>query len=208
MVIDHVVMLVDDAQRATRELREQHGIGSERGMYFPLAGTRHHFVPLEPPQGLELLTIEDREAAASSNAGRSVLACEARGFGLFSWCVLVDDLEAVAARVGVEIFDYTLPQPDGTLRGWRSVSGSPNLPFFIDYPNNGDRPGRFRAAYERVGHASRPTAISELTISGSPAEHREWLGPHELPLRFVPGDLGVVEARIATGRGDVTLSRL
>jgi hypothetical protein len=209
MVIDHVVMLVPDAERATRALLEQHGIGAERGMYFPRAGTRHYFAPFEHPQGLELLTIEDSEAAQSgTDAGRSVLACEARGFGLFSWCVLVEDLDGVAARLGIEIFDYTLPQPDGTLRGWRSVSGPANLPFFIDYPNNGDRAGRFRAIYDRVGHTSGPVGFSELTISGSPAEHDEWLGPHDLPLRFVAGELGVVEARIATRRGDAVLSRL
>jgi len=137
-----------------------------------------------------------------------VLACEARGFGLFSWCVLVDDLDDVARRLGIEIFDYTLVQPDGTLRGWRAVSGPPNLPFFIDYPNNGDRAGRFRAAYERVGHSSEPIGFSELTISGSAREHRDWLGPHGLPLRFVAGELGVVEARIATRRGDAVLTRL
>jgi hypothetical protein len=209
MVIDHVVMLVPDAESATRELRDAHGIGAERGMYFPRAGTRHSFAPFEHPQGLELLTIEDRDAAASgTDAGRSVLACEARGFGLFSWCVLVDDLDGVAERLGIDIFDYTLAQPDGTLRGWRSVSGPANLPFFIDYPNNGDRPGRFRAAYERVGHTSAPIGFSELTISGSAAEHEEWLGPHDLPLRFVAGELGVVEARVATQRGEAVLARL
>src|SRR5690349_4939632 len=106
-------MLVADAGRTAQELRARHGLGSEPGMYFERAGTRHHFVPLEPPQGLEFLTIEDRRAASASDAGRAVLACEARGFGLFGWCVLVDDLEAVSARLGIAIADFTLPQPDG-----------------------------------------------------------------------------------------------
>jgi catechol 2,3-dioxygenase-like lactoylglutathione lyase family enzyme len=205
MVVDHVALLVPDAEEAVRELRERHGLGCEPGMYYPRAGTRHHLVPLLPPQMVELLTLEDREAAARSEPGRRVLACDARGFGLFSWCVLVDDLTAVADRVGGEIFDYTIPQPDGTLRGWRAVSGPEHLPFFIDYPNNGDRAGRIRAMYERVGHTSAPTRITELTISGSAAEHRAWLGEHDLPLGFVAGDRGIVEARIATARGDVVL---
>jgi hypothetical protein len=128
-----------------------------------------------------------------------------RGFGLFSWAVLVDDLESVSVRLGIPISDYTLAQPDGTLRGWRTVSAAPNLPFFIDYPNNGDRPGRIRAMYERAGHASAPTRISGVRIAGSEAEHRDWLGPNNLPLQFVDGDVGVVEARIETAWGEAVI---
>src|SRR5690348_9300645 len=151
-------MLVPDAAATARELRDRHGLGSHRGMYYPRAGTRHYNVPLHPPQMFEFLEIENREAAESGDVGPAVLACEARGFGLFSWCVLVDDLEAVSDRLGLPIDDYTLPQPDGTLRGWRTVGGEPPLPFFIDYPRNGDRTGRLWAMYEKVGHASAPRA--------------------------------------------------
>jgi catechol 2,3-dioxygenase-like lactoylglutathione lyase family enzyme len=205
MQIDHVAMLAADAESKTAELRKRFGLGSERGMYYPRAGTRHWFVPFLPPQGLEVLEIEDREAAHNTRDGKSVLACEARGFGLFSWCVLVDDLESVSERLGIEIFDYTLSQADGTLRGWRAVSGPANLPFFIDYPNNGDRAGRFLAKYEQVGHTSAPTRFSGLTISGSEAEHRDWLGQYDLPLLFTAGDLGVIEARIETAWGEAVI---
>jgi hypothetical protein len=51
-----------------------------------------------------------------------------------------------------------------------------------------------------------PTHVSGLTISGSEREHRDWLGPHELPLRFVDGVRGVCEARIATAAGAVVIS--
>jgi hypothetical protein len=210
MVIDHVVLLVPDAAAAARALREQHGLGSERGPYLRFAGTRGYTVPLVPPVYLEILAIEDRVAAESSPSGRNALACEAAGFGLLAWSVLADDLEAVSKRVGWEIFDYTIPHGDGTLRGWRSVARRDDafpfsFPFFIDYPNNGDRHARLQAAYDRVEHASAPTALSQLTISGSSDELVEWLGPHDLPLRFVPGDAGLVEARISTEAGDVVL---
>lgn len=98
MVVDHVVMLVPDAARAAHQLPGRYGLGCERGPYLPFAGTRGHNVPLEPPAYLELLTIENREAAASTETGRRVLAQEAAGGGLFSWCVLVDDLEASPSR--------------------------------------------------------------------------------------------------------------
>jgi hypothetical protein len=206
MVIDHLVMLVPDAARTAEELRSRYGLGCEQGPHLALAGTRGHNVPLKPPAYLEFHTIENRQVAEATNAGRIALACEAAGFGLFSWSVRVDDLDAVSERLGIEIFDYTLPHGDGTLRGWRAVSGPPHLPFFIDYPNNGDRVGRWQAMYDRVGHSCAPTGFSELTISGSESELRDWLGPNDLPLRFVSGRQGIRAARIATAAGDVVIT--
>jgi hypothetical protein len=206
VVIDHVVLLVSDADQAGRELRERRGLGFERGQYQPFAGTRNHMVPLRPPSYLEFLTIENRDTAAETEPGRRVLACEAAGFGLLAWAVLVDDLEAVSKRLGIPIHDYTIPHRDGTLRGWRTVSGPAHLPFFIDYPNNGDRAGRLQAMYERVGHACSPIGFSALTISGSEKEMLDWLGPHDLPLRFVGGQDRILEARIATASGVVLIA--
>jgi hypothetical protein len=205
MVIDHVVMLVPDAAHTAEELRSKHGLGSEQSAYLALAGTRGHNVPLEPPAYLEFHTIEDREVAQHTEAGRTALACEAAGFGLFSWSVRVEDLEAVSERLGIEIFDYTVPHGDGTLRGWRAVSGPPHLPYFIDYPRNGDRVERWQAMYDRVGHTSAPRGFSQLSVGGSEKELKAWLGPHDLPLRFVAGAQGIREARIATAAGDVVI---
>lgn len=204
--IDHVVMLVADAEAAARELRETYGLGSEVGAYHPFAGTRNHNVPLEPPAYVEFLTIEDRDAAEAGEIGRRVLAAEADGVRLFAWAVRVDDLEAVSARVGIEIVDYTVPHGDGTLRGWRTVTGPAHLPFFIDYPNNGDRAARWQAMYDRVAHTSAPRGFTGVTIGGSEAELLDWLGPHDLPLRFVRGRPGIREARIESANGEIVLS--
>jgi catechol 2,3-dioxygenase-like lactoylglutathione lyase family enzyme len=206
MIIDHVAILVSDAAQTARELRERHGLGSERGAYLALAGTRMHTVWLHPPQYLEFHTIENRAAAESTRSGQAVLAVEAAGFGMLGWAVLVDDLEAVSARLGIEIFDYTVPQRDGTVRGWRAVSGPAHLPFFINYPNNGDRIGRMHRLYRQLDHTSSPTHFTHLTISGSERETRDWLGPNNLPLHFVEGREGITQARIATAAGEVTIS--
>ena len=210
MVIDHVVLLAPDAEAAAEDLRDQHGLGWERGQYLPYAGTRAYTIPLAPPSYIEILEIENRAAAHGSKGGRDALACEAAGYGLLAWSVRVDDVEEVSQRVDREIFDYTIPHGDGTLRGWRSVSRRDAewrsaIPFFIDYPNNGDRLARWQAIYDRVGHTCVPRDVSELTLSGSPDELNSWLGPHELPLRFVSGNAGLVEARISTDAGDVVL---
>jgi hypothetical protein len=206
MVIDHVAVFARDAVAEARELRERFGLGSERGGHLALAGTRMHTVWLKPPQYFEFHTIENRATAEETESGRLVLAREAAGVRMIGWAVLVDDLEAVSERLGIEVFDYTIPQDDGTLRGWRAVSGPPHLPFFIDYPNNGDRFGRMQKLYESVGHTSAPTHFSQLTISGSESEMQEWLGPHDLPLRFVRGTEGIREARIATANGEAVIA--
>jgi hypothetical protein len=210
VVIDHVVVLAPDAAAAAAALRQQHGLGAERGAYLPFAGTRAYTVPLSPPTYIEILEIENRAAASGSKSGRDVLACEAAGFGLLAWAIRVDDLEAVSRRVDREIFDYTIPRGDGTLRGWRSVARQDDdwqsgVPFFIDYPNNGDRLARWQAMYDRVGHTCAPSGVSEMTIGGSPDELTSWLGPHQLPLRFVSGSAGLVEARISTEAGEVVV---
>jgi hypothetical protein len=206
MQIDHVVTLVPDAGAAVERLLNEHGLGSEQGPYLPFAGTRGFNVPLEPPTYLEVLAIENRDAAEGSKSGRAALDRARAGYGIFAWAVLVGDLELVSERLGIEIFDFTLPQADGTLRGWRAIAGPPHLPFFIDYPNNGDRLGRWQAMYDRVGHTSAPSGFSELTISGSPSEMRDWLGPNDLPLRFIGGADGIHSARISTASGDVLIT--
>lgn len=174
-------------------------------MYYPRAGTQHWTVPLAYPQYLEFMTIVNRAAAESGDVGRATLVAEAAGGGLFAWCVLVEDVAEVARLHGLEVDDYTLDQPDGTLRGWRTASGPAHLPFFIDYPNNGNRAERIGALYERVAHSARPTRFSRLVIEGSAAEMQHWLGPNNLPLEYVAGDRGLVSADIETADGVVAV---
>jgi hypothetical protein len=204
-VLDHVVWLVPDAQATLAELRIKHGLGHRRSMYYPRAGTQHYTVPLQPPAYFEVLEIVNRDDAASGDVGPQVLACEARGYGLFAWAVLVDDVEPVAARLGLPIDDYTLAQPDGTLRGWRTVDGADHLPFFIDYPNNGNRAERLDIQYAEAEHTSAPSHFTALHLEGDKDELDAWLGPHDLPLHYRPGDRGIYAAEIATADGIVRI---
>lgn len=206
MIIDHVVYVVRDPIQASQEFFERHGLGAERGDFHTFSGTRNWSVPLTPPTYLELLSVEDRTVAESSKVGRQVIAIEETGGGLATWAVLVDDVTAHSRRLGIDIFDYMIVDEHGTLRGWRSVTGPPHLPFFIDWPNSEGRLERWAQKYQRVGHTSAPIGFSELTISGSEGEMRDWLGPHDLPLRFVDGSAGLVEARIATPTGDIVIA--
>jgi hypothetical protein len=206
MIVDHVVFVVADPVKAAQDLFDEYGLGSERGPYHTFSGTRNWSVPLTPPSYLELLSIEDRHVAESSKPGRRVIECEEAGGGLLTWAILVEDVQVFSQRLGIEIFDYTKRDENGTLRGWRSVSGPPHLPFFIDWPNTVGRLQRWQDMYDRVGHTCAPGGFSSLTISGTEREMREWIGPHGLPLRFVEGTRGLVEARIATAAGAVVIA--
>jgi hypothetical protein len=205
--IDHVTSVVEDPVAACDELRETYGLGSERSGYLAYAGARSWLVPLRPPSYLEFLSVEDEEAAQRSAVGRQLLDRRKDGGGLVAWSVLVEDLTRVSERLGIPIFDYTKVDDDGVMRGWRSVSGPPHLPFFIEYGGLEARAVRLRDLYTRVGHRTAPIAFSRLTISGSESELFEWLGPHQLPLHVVSGNAGLVEARIATAEGEIVLRR-
>jgi len=207
-VIDHLCWLVEDGEEFSNSLRRDHGFGSVQGMYYSRAGTQHWNVPLAPPAYLEFMAIVNRHDAEHRDVGPESLAAEARGHGLFSWSVLVDDLETVSERLGLEIDDYTLEQPDGTLRGWRTVSGPSHLPFFIDYPNNPGRPTRLREMYERVEHDHAPSTITMLFIEGDADEMGEWLGQNSIPITFREGNWGIYGAEIATQRGPKLLPPL
>jgi hypothetical protein len=51
-----------------------------------------------------------------------------------------------------------------------------------------------------------PSRFSELTISGSESEMKDWLGPNDLALRFVGGNEGIREAWITTATGEVAIA--
>ncbi len=204
--VDHVTSVVADPLDVCHHLRERHGLGSERSGYLDYAGARSWLVPLRPPSYLELLSIEDQDAALISTTGRQLLDRLASGGGLVAWSVLVDDLALVSERLHIPIFDYTKLDEHGVVRGWKSVTGPPHLPFFIQYGGPEARAIRMRDLYQRVAHRTLPTAFSQLAISGSASEHLAWLGPHHLPLSFVAGNRGLVEARIATSEGEVVLT--
>ena len=205
MLVDHVTYVSPDAARMAAELRERHGLGTERNGYLPHIGCRSWSVPLTPPSYLEILEAENRDAAAATPLGRSILDLADVGGGLIAWCVVSEDVDEVAARVGVTPYDGLTEGVYGTLR-WRTVTGPEHLPFFITYDDDGARAGRLAARYDRVAHDSAPTQFSRIDVGGGPAEYDAWLGPHDLPLRFVEGPPGLRAVAIATTRGEVEIA--
>jgi hypothetical protein len=77
----------------------------------------------------------------------------------------------------------------------------PWMPFFIrwDIPAE-EHPGRARS-----GHAVQVTGIAHVEVAGDPARLREWVGAHDLPIRFVAGPPGIVAVAIGADRGEIVL---
>ncbi|MBS1881640.1 MAG: VOC family protein [Actinobacteria bacterium] len=134
-------------------------------------GTENRIVPLGSAY-LELLTVVDREEAASSTFGGWALdTLASRDEGWMGWSVVVDDVGPQAARLGIEI---------GTLErgglvvdhaGMKEARCRPCLPFFLARRAGVADPARIRGACD-----SRPCGPISLELRGSAFELEQWLG--------------------------------
>lgn len=202
--IDHVVLAVSDLDGAGERLRREHGLTSRPGGDHARWGTTNRIVPLGDTY-LELLAVRDPGVAARSQLGRALTELVGDGRDRwFAWCVSTsaDDLEVIAARLGLTIEPGSRARPDGVELRWRSAGlddprRDPGLPFFIAWHGPPDaHPGRAAA-----GVAGRLTAV-ELGADGD--RLRDWLGDAEgtLPTSIVdaPAGLRAVELTLGDGR--------
>ena len=144
-------------------------------------GTHNRIVPLGDGSFLELLAVADPQEASGSPIGSAVQAAIARGEGLFAWAVAVEDLQAVAGRLGTAISTVGRQGMTASLTGVAESLAEPFLPFFIE--RRAGRPAAERAAPTR--------AISWIELAGDARRLERWLGGAELPLRVVDGACGV-----------------
>lgn len=95
------------------------------------------------------------------------------------WMVRTDDVEAEAARLGLEVVAMSRTRPDGVELRWRLAGwglGGP-LPVFIQWDTPWEPGGEARLAWIEVGVS--PSALSE------------WVEGADLPVRYAEGDAGV-----------------
>ena len=108
-------------------------------------GTCNWVVPLGGGY-LELLGVADPEEAARSEFGRGLLARLASGGdGLLGWVVAVDDVDAVARRLGTTITTIKRAGLSARLTGLAEAMQEPFLPFFISRDRGVPDPGAGRA---------------------------------------------------------------
>jgi catechol 2,3-dioxygenase-like lactoylglutathione lyase family enzyme len=203
--LDHVVYAVRDLDETAARLRRELGLDSVPGGRHPGWGTGNRIVPLGDDY-IELIAVIDPDEAAGHPFGRAVLAAAEGGDRLFATSIATDDIEDVAARLGLEVQPGERARPDGTVLRWRSAGvNDPSreawLPFFITW----DVPAELHPGRARSGHGIRATGIAWVEVSGDADRLLEWLGGEELPIRVVDGPPGLRAAGLATAGGELIL---
>lgn len=199
--IDHAVFAVKDLDAAAARWHEAHGLASSPGGRHPRWGTANRIVPLGPDY-LELISVVEPEVAAETVLGRTLLALTEADDRWFSLCLADDDLEATAARLGLDVEPGSRSTPDGTELRWRGAGidapqREPWLPFFISW----EAPSELHPGRAPAEHRVDVRGIASAEIAGDPERMRAWLGGHDVPLIIVPGTPSVrsVSVRLADG---------
>ena len=192
MRIDHVLIATADLDAAVARLEAEHGLAATGGGRHDGIGTENRIVPLGGGY-LELIAVADPEEAASSPLGRDLAARIAeRGEGLMGWAVAVDDVAAVAARLGTELGTIARDGLSARLTGVAAAMADPSLPFFIERDEGILDPG----AEGRAG------GIAWIEVAGDAERLAAWLGEGaRLPVRVTAGPPGV----LAVGVGAIVL---
>jgi hypothetical protein len=169
LAVDHVLLAVEDLD-AAHALFSAYGLTSYTGGVHREWGTANVIAPLGNAY-LEAIGVVDRDAAASSVFGRWVASTLARGRRFMGWCVRTDDLDGVAARLGLTAAPGARARPDGRELRWRTAGSEralhdPSVPFFIEWEVDG-------ALLPGAGAAA---TLDLVEVHGDERRLGEWLG--------------------------------
>jgi hypothetical protein len=205
MPIDHVILVVDDLEAASRQFMDDHGLASYPGGRHVGMGTANVIVPLGPNY-IELLAVVDPEEATTNPNGRAMLSLTEAGGGLVGWMVRSDDLDKDAARLGLTVISMSRRRLDGVVLDWRLglgdvVARDPSLPSFIQW----NVPEDLYPGAEVVAHRVQPSGIAWLEVTGDAALINAWVGSPDFDLRIEPGEPGVRRVGLAVDGGEIVL---
>jgi hypothetical protein len=200
--LDHAVLAVSDLEASSERLWRDHGLRFLSGGRHPAWGTANMIAPLGG-QYLELLGVVDDEIGPATVLGSTLLRLSAEGDRWFSVCLADDDVEATAARLGLEVHPGARTRPDGVEVRWRGAGIEDRgddlwLPFFIAW----DVPPALHPGASPVEHRVDARAIARVEVVGEADRLAAWLDGAEVPIRVVPdGDPGVRTVALALGDG-------
>ncbi len=198
--IDHVLVGVPDLDDAAATLQARFGLTSLPGGRHPGWGTANRVVPLGSAY-LELVTVVDRAEAAGSAFGRWVLAMLGDG-PVCGWAVRTEDLDAVAARLALDVVPGSRQTGTGRWLRWRTAgvgqaSTEPALPFFIEW-----EPGTVLPGGAEVHHAAAADGAVSLVgveVGGDPGRLRGWLGGEPAGVQSTSGPAVLTHVVLAAG---------
>ena len=201
MRLDHVIYGTRNLEKAAARLEQEHGLRFLLGGRHP-GGTVNSVAPLQPPQYLELLAIDE----ASDEWTQEAEVLLAKGRTLLGWGLSVDDIELVADRHGLAIEEGSVTLADGSTGSWRiAASEDIPLPFFVAY--DGDAESRLRRWQERAREAGSEDfgSFTFIEVGGDPDRMRAWIGNNDIPIRFTSGRPGLRSVGIAGPIGEIVL---
>ena len=136
--IDHAVLAVGDLDEAGGRILRTYGLASVPGGVHPRWGTANRIIPLGRDY-LELIAVVDPAVADTTAFGRTLQALTADGRDHWAeLCVADTDVDATAARLGLEVEAGLRTTPDGREIRWHGAGleedvRRPYLPFFITW---------------------------------------------------------------------------
>jgi hypothetical protein len=198
--LDHIVYVTRDLDETAAQMEETYGLHFLPGGRHP-GGTSNRVAPLESPQYFELLAFDvgadalTPEIEALIDSGRTLLG----------WGIAVDEIEAIAARLGCEVEAGSITRDDGTTGSWRMVgSDDVSLPFFVAYDDADRRVHEWRDRVREAGNADFG-GFTFVEVGGDPKQLRAWLGGADLPLRVVSGRPGLHAVGVAGPAGEIVI---
>jgi hypothetical protein len=203
--LDHLGYAVRDLDAAAVRWREGFGLDSVEGGRHVGLGTANRIVPLGD-QYIELIGVADRTEAEANAFGRSVLERTTERDGWLLIVVSSDDVEAEAARLGLQVVAGQRVRPDGSEVRWRMVGldapeREPWMPLFITWDIADELyPGR-----QRAGHGVKAEGLTWVEVAGDGQRLRSWLGSEDLPIRVIDGAPAIVRAAVATADGEIVI---
>jgi hypothetical protein len=205
LALDHVVYAVGDLDEAAEAWRREYGLDSVDGGRHERWGTENRIVPLGSSY-VELLAVFDPALASRDRFATSVADRARTGGGWLAPVLATDDLDGVAARLGLEMVEGSRRRPDGEVLRWRTAGVSDprresSWPFFISW----DVPPDVHPSATRAGHGTRATGISSVELSGERAELEAWIGEVPPRLSIVDGPPAVPSVTVTTLDGDLRI---
>jgi hypothetical protein len=234
--IDHVSIGARNIYEGAARLRDETGLDTYDGGWFPAMGIGQRQVPLGNDSFIEIESVIDHDAASGHFFGRwfeAVLADAGREDRFMGWVIAVEsmeELDSIARRLGLPIATTSGDAiPGSTVAGedgWdkRRLHGEtsgPNhavpddrhhgwprgLPTFMVWPEESHHPDALPEA-RSVDHRVQPQGIAWVEV-GDASLTRPWLGAlgDQLDVRFVDRPAGLYAVGIRTDRDDIVIRR-
>ena len=199
--LDHIMYATADLEQGIEEIEELTGVRPVLGGAHPGRGTRNALLCLGTDQYLEIIA-PDPAQNLQGTLGEEIISHG--GSGIRSWAVATNNLaklSAIIRRKGLDprkIIDMSRTTPDGVRLDWQLlfVTGSPMLPFFIDWKDS---------PHPALSTPSGCTLTEFKVNVCEDAEFKSLMLALEVDVAVVTGK-NCLSARIQTPRGEIELN--